>query len=885
MLNFLTGLAGVGITVSVFIILLAFLRRPMRSRFTAACRYTLWVILILRLCVPIGTGLMPRIITFSEEENRGAVQNITQTHKNKTISADMAYDQSTAFEAANPLSEGASVSNAEIGNAVNDNTAKAENTAEAKEEIAQEKAFTLDAKTVTAFIFTVWAAGCVTFVTAALIQYNNNARLITRNLLIPGNTVKEKYKALCKAEGIKNPPDIYFCRVIKTPMVYGFFKSRVILPELQLPEKELECILRHELVHYTRHDLYIKLVALIANAMHWFNPFVYMAVKIMTREMELSCDEQALDILDKHERLSYGESMLQIVRYCKGTPILTTGFDTGRRAVKERFENILNFKRKRKGYMAVAFTLALCLLSGSIIGCAELTPTVSQAKETQKEQITSLQKKTNSNENLYIDFADVPEAGWSLSYDTDTLILKHDDGRAFRYTDDRTQGGDGYSLAFYPITNTDASLTVAGNYAFIIYNAPVYSVNDEQKHNLVIAELSRGRIIERVDITAADMISFHSLPMDILAAYESSDFFNPLYDIAFEVNTDAENKRVCLNVTLETYDDNYIISACSYFDYENAVMSSFTPVMGVEPYEVNCINDINEIERMSGLDENAVMTVRAFLNKDIAKLEELCGYENGMYSDYSTLMFGDYRISRKGGIYLRLDVDITQSSVDGLEVGRHTFFYQNFIGCYMEHACGHYSHIAANEASKEAETWLMISNDPEMPYKKESAESKYAAVEYITYKYGVLTPEQYSEKAAQIFAMNNVNVTIVDYGQGSIYSGGEGVIYQDGVEAEGEDRVSEEIPSYYTDFDVTTIFVSSDGNMGRGGVLYFYDIIETSQENGIYTATFQFYADYAKTLKAQKITYTFRRQGDMLIVAGENSIENQMHRNFEMYIV
>ena len=63
-------------------------------------------------------------------------------------------------------------------------------------------------------------------------------------------------------------------------MVTGFFQTVLLLPREDYSEQELEMIIRHELVHYKRHDIAYKMLLMFAVAVHWFNPLVW----IMTQE-------------------------------------------------------------------------------------------------------------------------------------------------------------------------------------------------------------------------------------------------------------------------------------------------------------------------------------------------------------------------------------------------------------------------------------------------------------------------------------------------------------------------------------------------------------------------------------------------------------------------
>ena len=57
-------------------------------------------------------------------------------------------------------------------------------------------------------------------------------------------------------------------------MTLGLLRPVIVLPP-EVPEADLPLILRHELCHIRRRDLWYKGVMLLANAVHWFNPLVW----------------------------------------------------------------------------------------------------------------------------------------------------------------------------------------------------------------------------------------------------------------------------------------------------------------------------------------------------------------------------------------------------------------------------------------------------------------------------------------------------------------------------------------------------------------------------------------------------------------------------------
>lgn len=87
---------------------------------------------------------------------------------------------------------------------------------------------------------------------------------------------------------------------IGTPLTYGVRRPTILLPNQTLEEqpKTLTYILTHEYVHIRRFDCVSKLLLSAALCLHWFNPLVWVMYILANRDLELSCDEMVLRLLE-----------------------------------------------------------------------------------------------------------------------------------------------------------------------------------------------------------------------------------------------------------------------------------------------------------------------------------------------------------------------------------------------------------------------------------------------------------------------------------------------------------------------------------------------------------------------------------------------------------
>lgn len=125
------------------------------------------------------------------------------------------------------------------------------------------------------------------------------------------------YNAIGDELELDRRPRLMTCPGLAAPMLAGLFHPILLLPEQPLAPKELEYALLHELTHYRRRDIWLKALALWVRAVHWFNPLVWLMARAIEQDTELSCDEAVLRRLPQEEHAAYGKTILSAVERLK----------------------------------------------------------------------------------------------------------------------------------------------------------------------------------------------------------------------------------------------------------------------------------------------------------------------------------------------------------------------------------------------------------------------------------------------------------------------------------------------------------------------------------------------------------------------------------------
>ena len=149
---------------------------------------------------------------------------------------------------------------------------------------------------------------------------------------------------------------------VRAPFILGLFSPTIYLPP-GLEGEPLRYVLAHERFHIRHADHAVKLFGFLLLCVHWFNPLVWLAFALMSRDMEMRCDEAVLSA-ESGITKPYSMALLSFAsarRFPSPSPLCF-----GETGVKERIKNVLRWK-KPKVWVTVCAAL-LCV--AAIAACA-----------------------------------------------------------------------------------------------------------------------------------------------------------------------------------------------------------------------------------------------------------------------------------------------------------------------------------------------------------------------------------------------------------------------------------------------------------------------------------------------------------------------------------
>lgn len=240
-------------------------------------------------------------------------------------------------------------------------------------------------RTVTALdiIAVVWCLGGIAFISAHMLSYlHYRKRLMRQGMPIEDEEIAGLLSELKNELGIKGGISLWKYSRAASPMLMGFFKPVIVLPKEDYSRDELFFILKHELVHYKRHDIWLKLLLVVAKGIHWFNPVVWMMQREAVIDMEMSCDERVIKNAGYDVKKAYTETLLSTIhRQYAGQTLLSTQFKGGKQIMKKRFKNILSGGKKRNGLLLFTGIAVMTMGLGMLVGCSMGEPLANKAAD------------------------------------------------------------------------------------------------------------------------------------------------------------------------------------------------------------------------------------------------------------------------------------------------------------------------------------------------------------------------------------------------------------------------------------------------------------------------------------------------------------------------
>ena len=328
------------LTSSALILALLALRQLFRRTVSRRMQYALWLLVLVRLLVPVNVGTLAHNVLSAAEPVQAVVEERLDT---PVLYVQDGTERRPAQLLPGKESQGEPLSP----------PSGAAQTAPADEYYTVTP--TYRTVTLSEALTYVWYAGMAGVGAWFLFTNLRFARAL------------RKARTPYRVEGCRYP--VYLVSALPSPCLFGVLRPAVYLNEkaLQSPDA-LRFVLAHEQTHARHLDPLWSLLRGVCLTVYWFDPLVWLAAVLSREDGELACDEGTLRALGADERAAYGKTLLALVPVCDKpqNPLLgATTMTSGKRSLKERVTCIAENRQAKAVavFAAVALAAAVCAVS------------------------------------------------------------------------------------------------------------------------------------------------------------------------------------------------------------------------------------------------------------------------------------------------------------------------------------------------------------------------------------------------------------------------------------------------------------------------------------------------------------------------------------------
>lgn len=349
-MQIMNNLMQIGLTVSLAALVPLLLRRVLKKRYPARAVCLVWALLALRLLVPVQLTLPEAPVRVTPRTNY-----VMQDDRMLFEQAGLPVEQTPARWVTDE--QAAALSHANTSQATTFN--------------------------LTAVLLGLWLAGvCISAIRQA-VSYGILKRRLDRTA---GPAERADLLDVLDSQrsglGISRKIPLLISPAADCPMLAGFIRPALYLPDENISAADAAFIFRHELTHCRHGDLWLKLLLTAAQCVHWFNPLVYLIVRFAQEDIELACDDAVVRGQNAAYRRAYGETILRsAIAQSRRRQALVSCFGDDKKTLMRRFEGLFDKSVKKRGAaLIVLVALLTATLGGTIAVGTKKDPAAAEAR-------------------------------------------------------------------------------------------------------------------------------------------------------------------------------------------------------------------------------------------------------------------------------------------------------------------------------------------------------------------------------------------------------------------------------------------------------------------------------------------------------------------------
>jgi beta-lactamase regulating signal transducer with metallopeptidase domain/type II secretory pathway component GspD/PulD (secretin) len=189
---------------------------------------------------------------------------------------------------------------------------------------------------------------------------------ITRQVCLAANS--ERLAAIAdeaqKFIGMKFKVQMKLTTNSMSPAVCGLFRPAILIPQSlaeNFSDEQLRAVLLHELIHLRRCDVWLNFVQALLQIFYWWHPLVWLANARIRRVREEAVDDAVMLAL-RDEAESYAPTLLEVAKLSLNRPLVSlglVGIMESRNTLRQRIERLLDFRPPRHAGLTLVSLLGI----------------------------------------------------------------------------------------------------------------------------------------------------------------------------------------------------------------------------------------------------------------------------------------------------------------------------------------------------------------------------------------------------------------------------------------------------------------------------------------------------------------------------------------------
>ncbi|MEN6562031.1 MAG: DUF6034 family protein [Christensenella sp.] len=341
----LDTLLEISVYATVIFAVTMLIKRLLKNRMSPFLHYAVWALFILRLLLPVTIQSPVQLLSFpAAQAAAGALAALPETERENAWT-----DTASGAEATDPETDG---------------LVPATQTAPTQAGVFADE--TKQAISLSTALLIVWLTGAGIGIGYIAFLYVRLQKSIVKHAVRPAKRLRVLYQEVRQELGIRANVPLVCQYGLTSPGI--LFPACVLMPMESLAamrDEQVKNTLRHELIHYKRGDHMVSVLLSLLNAVYWFNPIVWIAVRQIRADMETVCDSAVVRGMSAKQKGDYATLILDLFsRSNYRQVVLGMAYGKSKSVIEKRIKGVFMNDKSKWSAKIICFTCILVLLTG-----------------------------------------------------------------------------------------------------------------------------------------------------------------------------------------------------------------------------------------------------------------------------------------------------------------------------------------------------------------------------------------------------------------------------------------------------------------------------------------------------------------------------------------